>query len=228
MDPAERRAGDRFHDGPYDLADRVEGQRPDDDLVQALRWQHSCAFEPTAGSVIHALRALGGEYGDRLRVEPSHCIPQRSGRDGIEPLHVVDRQDHRRLSCQVAERAQHATAASERVTVGVECARHGFDVLEQVEEPGHPARQLLLCRPRHEDPVAGGPMPLDAVAPQRRLADPRLAADHEEARPVLDTADERLDATQFAGTANERSLDDRAHRHGSTVSDLRVRAARDT
>ena len=129
---------------------------------------------------------------------------------------------------QVAQRAQHTAAASERVTIGVQRARHRFNILEQVNQPGHPARQLLLGRARDEDTVPGRAMSLDAAAPQRRLADPGLAADHEEARPVLDIAHQCLDATQFTGTADERSPDGRAHRHGSTVPDLRVRAPRDS
>ena len=76
VDPAQHRARDRLHDGPHDLADAVEGQRPDDDLVQPFWWQHPCALEPTTGSVLHAVSALGGEHGDRLRVEASHGVPQ--------------------------------------------------------------------------------------------------------------------------------------------------------
>jgi hypothetical protein len=100
----------------------------------------------------------------------------------VEPLQVVDRDDRRPALGLPAQRRQHRAPARERVVLGEQ--RRGIEprVLEQVDECGEAARHLLLGRARAQHREAGAGAQVDRLAPQRRLADPRLAADQQRSR----------------------------------------------
>ncbi len=153
--------------------DGLGAQRADDHLLGAIGWhdvgrrRHRCP--------------IGDDHDDRFGVQPPDRVAQRPGGDGVEPLHVVDGDDDGAVARHPAQRPQDGPAAVEAVDVRFQCAGLGAAALEQIEEARHRPVHLLLGRAGHEDPVScrlqGGHGP----APQSGLADPRFAANDDEA-----------------------------------------------
>jgi hypothetical protein len=136
-------------------------------------------------------------------------------------LEVVDRHDDRRGAAQFAQRAQHGPAAVEHVGLRVERAGRGVDLLEEVEQTRHRPVQLLLRRPRDEDPVPRPPVLFDAPSPQGGFPNARLAVDHDEARARIGRAHQLTDAIDLRIAADQDRLDRRrgAGGHGATVAE---------
>ena len=176
VDPAQHRPRDR-RDGPGQNA--ADGRRPERTEVGALdatRWQR----RQQAQRVIRLDAGPGGgDDTDRRRVQPPQREAKRARGGEVEPLRVVDRDDHGpglRLEPQCV---QHGAPAGERVVVPEQRLRVEVDVLEQVDQPAERERHLLLRRSRHEHMNARGPAAAERGPPQRRLADSRLASDDE-------------------------------------------------
>jgi hypothetical protein len=109
-----------------------------------------------------------------------HGGEEPSARGGeVEPLRVVDRDDHGPGLRLEPQGVQHGAPAGERVVVPEQRLRVEVDVLEQVDQPAERQGHLLLRGPRHEHVKARGPAAAERGSPQRRLADSRLASDDE-------------------------------------------------
>ncbi len=142
------------------------------------------------------------EHADAFALEPADRIAQRRGRGRVEPLHVVDREDHRPLRSDAPQRREHGAAELEGPVRG-RCAGGLLGVLEQIHEAGERQRHLLLDAAREQHLEALLVATVDPVPPQRRLADAGLAREHERTRAAGDGRDERVDATTFCFAADE-------------------------
>ena len=99
--------------------------------------------------------ALGGQQDDRLGAQAAQGVPQRVGGHGVEPLQVVDGDDHGSTPARGAEDGEDGPAPIERVELGGEDVGAPVGVLEEVEEAGQRAVQLLLGGPGGDHVVAG-------------------------------------------------------------------------
>ena len=146
------------------------------------------------------------------RAEPPQSEGEHARRGRVKPLNVVHRYDHRLLQ---AEQLQHvANGDTDRALVdavarcvpsehrNLEGAAPGRgqcrqrlvdDAFEQITEAGVREAALGLDRPCRENPRTALLPLLDAREPQRRLADARLALEHERNRRLRHLLNERLD-----------------------------------
>jgi hypothetical protein len=99
----------------------------------------------------------------------------------VEPLHVVDGDDERVPVRPAAEHVEHEAAPLKPVEIWIE--RRPALVAEQIGERDQRSATVLLARTGDGDLVACGAVAADGGPPQRRLADPRLAADDDEPGP---------------------------------------------
>ena len=139
----------------------------------------------------------------RRRLEPPQCEAERAGRSVVEPLDVVDRDQHRTVCGQQpqdVEDGEPERACVDRALVGaVEEERRPerapprrrqrrlrLDqcVLQQIAEAGVGERALGLDGPCGEHPPSASRRVLERREQQRRLADPSLALDHQRSRPA--------------------------------------------
>ena len=150
--------------------DPPQGHGREGDDVQQL----DVTVQARADPVVRAPRARGGEQRDGLLGEASHGEPQGARGEVVQPRQVVHGDDDRALGGERAQLAQDPPGALEERQVGVQGG--GLRVpVEEVEQPLTRAVPVVLRRPCHQDPRASGPATLDAVGPEGRLADPRLA-----------------------------------------------------
>ena len=104
MNATEERARQR-HIGPgqQQMPYRAEGQRTDRDAANAVGERHPHQIEeqlaPLAGP-------SSNEHGDPLVPKPSDRKAERTGRRGVEPMDVVDRDEHRGVGCELAQARQ--------------------------------------------------------------------------------------------------------------------------
>ena len=165
---------------PDQMVERADAQRADANLVQALV-EGVAELERVAA--VAALR----------REDPDGSVAQASGREGkdplrrgIEPLDVVDREQHLRASGERAqageERSRQGDAIrglargrletdrdGKRPTLRLgELLRHlGKGIIEQVGETAERERDLRFRAPRHEDPAR---RPAEPAPPPRARA----------------------------------------------------------
>ena len=193
---------------------RGEAQRADLEPLHAVR--ALCPLERR-----RAARALREQKADRVVAEASggegDCVRGR----GVEPLHVVDRDEQRTSRGERADGAQEAHAersgrwwvgrglrAQERYLERVQLRRghvrqlFGGDAVEQIGQ----RRERELClgpaRPRgqHAQPPPSGHV--EPGFPERRLADPRPTRQNERARRLVRT-NELVQGTQLRLAADD-------------------------
>ena len=159
-------------------------------------------------------RALGArasrqEKADRLGPKTSHGVREAGRRRVVEPLRVVDRDQHRPLLGKQPEGAQQRDAEDARldrrpllVADGERARqrlplhgrkwgqRHVEHRVEEVANAGERQRRLTLHRLRlqHEDPELLGVV--DGGTPERRLPHAGLSLEHEPDGPAGDARDE--------------------------------------
>ena len=169
----------------------------------------------------------GREEADRLVAQASKRDLQHRGRSRVEPLRVVERDQHRPLLGKYAQDVEHGQP--DRVRIRCHLARlgqHQRDLerapsrgrkrgpcfhqhaAEQIGESGEGKRRLGLDTVADQHPAETLTGILDACLPEDRLPNPRLAGKDESARTILDSREERLDVTEFVVTS-----DDRGRRH---------------
>ena len=145
-----------------------------------------------AGARVPARRARSKP--DGLGAEPPPRERERLRGGGVEPLHVVDRDQHRALGCQPAQQPEQCHAECALVARGGARAleqqrdtqrlglrsRERVDCIverpcEEVAEPGECELCLSFRRPALQHPVGAPLRLLDGCKPERRLADACLA-----------------------------------------------------
>ena len=170
--------------------DRADAERPDG---QSLDHSGKRRLERR-----RRLAAAGEEDPDRLAVEPPQREREHIRRRRIEPLDVVDREQQRAAGGQRDERVVHPDRERARicrdVPLGIEQQRRlerptpwrrehrqhfGGGFPEQVAEPGVRESLLGLGGPRGKHTEPSLARRLRPGQPERRLADARLAFEHE-------------------------------------------------
>ena len=170
-------------------AERPDRQPPDALLLERLfELRRPRAFpEPPREQHEHA-----------VGLDPSQREREHGRRGRVEPLDVVDG-DHERPA--LAQELQHVAHRHGERAVVDDAARPVFEqerllerapprrrqrrkdvcqrALEEIGQPQAGKAALGLGGPRREEQVPALPRVLDAGSPQRRLADPRLALQHE-------------------------------------------------
>ena len=142
-------------------------------------------------------RAHRDDHPDRLGQQPARHERQRLRRGAVEPLGVVDQADQRLLAPDLGQQPEQRQADQEairrraRAQAERGAQRVALGVGQRVEPVEHRRAQLLQRGERQpglglhargaRDAAIG--RPLGHVGQQRRLADPRLAAQHQ--RPAL-------------------------------------------
>ena len=198
--------------------ERPHTQRSHRQQLDALRAQRplhrrrlDAVGEPPGEQQQHGAR---GETAQRER--------ERARRRCVEPLHVVDCQQHR---ASLAEHVQHVAhrdtegAVVDRFVCGFLVQqrnlerpppRHrqqrrdiGEDLLEEVAETDVRETPLGLRGPRREHDQAALARRGHPFEPERRLADPRLAVQHEPGRSVRRPADEGLNGSELPLPADD-------------------------
>ena len=183
----------------FDIGNALRGKRtPQLGEQSALQWS-----------------AASQENADPLGTQPPRRIAERRGGSGVEPLHVVDGHDKRSVLGKSTQRAEngdsHGALVGSRPLVLLEHERTGQCAalrigqrskclvehsVEQVAYSRERQRGLALRRTRLENPKSLLLSLRDARTPDRRLADPRLAFQHERHRPVGDAGNEVTDGTR--------------------------------
>ena len=207
--------------------DRADAERPDGQSLDRS-WKRRLERR-------RRLAAAGEEDPDRLAVEPPQRERERIRRRGIEPLDVVDREQQRAAGGQRDERVVHPDRERARicrdVALGIEQQRRlerptpwrrehrqhfGGGFPEQVAEPGVRESLLGLGRPRGEHSEPSLARRLRPGQPERRLADARLAFEHEGGGTFRGPPDE----VEQGGDLLVSSDDVHPHvGHGDTVHD---------
>ena len=163
-------------------------------------------------------RPHGEQHHDRVGEQPPRGEDQRRGRRPVEPVHVVDEHHYRPLLGQGRQQAERRHADEVRFSrCGRRQPERGLErgalrARETAELAEHRAEQLVqpaegdlhlgldAARAQHR----GGPGHRGRVLEQRRLADPRLAAQHEHpARAVAGLRHEPLDARALGGAPQQ-------------------------
>ena len=175
----------------------------------------------------------GEEDADGLRLEPPDPVREGCGGGVVEPLGIVDRDEHVPLLGHEPQCVHDRDAERPRLErrAGIVPEREGtrergalrggqrreHDVeygVEEVADPRERQRGLALHRLRlqHEDPERFSP--LDGGPPERRLAHPGVAFEHEPHRTVRHLVEEGVDRLQLGFPTDERG-------HDSTILRLR-------
>ncbi len=216
VDAAQQRARER--DADPRAQETVEGpdrERANRETADALR-RYAIETEWSARLSGHA---LGKQERDRLHVNAPERELEQQRRRRVEPLDVIDRDEHRSRARQLAECAEESN--SHRPRLG-RCApnlvekkrsgerpplrrREGTDdlggiALEQIARRRKGERGLGLRRAaRERQPFAL--RQLDPASPQRRLPDPRLP--FEDKNPRCAFAEEPVDDAHLLLTADD-------------------------
>ena len=202
----------------------AEAERPD---LEPHRVERALEHRAPAGAPREQER-------DRLAGQPPGGERERLGRLHVEPRDVVDRDDDRAVGGDGAQQVQQPErdrAWLRRLgrTLGAQQrdlqrrALRGrqrsqlalVDAGAQVTQRGERQPRLGAARPRHEHAHPALARVLDAGLPERRLADPRPAGEHECAGRDLGL-DEAADRLELGVTADDLGV--RA-RHMTTLSD---------
>ena len=105
--------------------------------------------------------------------------------------------------CPEPPRASSATSSARRLGAAQGGQHLVEDVLEEIAEPDVREPALGLGRPRREHAQAPPARSLDAREPERRLADPRLALEHERGRPLVGAVDEGVERGELLVPADD-------------------------
>ena len=164
------------------------------DAVEAVELQPLGAVPPVG------FGSLGGEHPDAA-LESSRGEGDHGLAGGVQPLHVVERDDHRRVRRESVERGQECRGddafvgnrpgavtlqqhAVERhsLKVGQSVEDLGGDALEKVGQHRVGQAGLGLPGPRRQDVEAALPGLLQGAQPERGLADTRFTFDDQRRR----------------------------------------------
>jgi hypothetical protein len=171
-------------------------------------------------------RELREQEADGLGVDAAGREREHLARRRVEPLEVVDRDDHRR---RAGERAQQVEQPErDRVRLGRRTGGHGpqqrdlerqplrrrqcgerllLDPVDQVDERGEGELRLRAARTGREYPAPTCPRGRDRRLPQRRLADAGVALENEDGGAAAGSGDEPLDRGELGDPADhERSI----------------------
>jgi hypothetical protein len=205
-----------------DPPERAEADGPQADRLQPLRRQ---AREQRRWRVA-AVGPARQEDRERLVAQAPQDVRERRRRGRVQPLDVVDRQQHRAARRELPQRAQQRHA--ERAVVGRAArgllaqqrdrerppARRGQlvgdlveRVVEQVAQRRERQPRLGAGRRRREHAVAAGGRLRDAGAPQRRLADPGLALERDDAPRRPGRGQQRPDHLELVVPADQLRRD---------------------
>ena len=229
---AQRRVGDAAHERPrhaepeplrQQATRRVEIERAD---LDALASEHALERRPAAGPP-------GQEERDPLLGEPRPGEGQRLGGGRVEPLQVVDRHQQRaRQPAQLVEHPERDRLALRR-PVGRRRSqqRHleggplrprqagELDAVEEVDQARERVARLGAARPRRHHTHPERARRVDPRLPQRGLADPGHAREHQ--RPPR-RAEELPEPRELRLACHQRA----EHQRSFAVRDHRMREGR--
>ena len=214
---AERRVGDPPHERPRNAEPQplgqqaarvVEPERPDLEALERPAFEHAFERRAPPGPPCEQER-------DAVVREPRRGERQRLGRGGVEPLEVVDRHHQRGEPAQLVEHAERDRLPGSLAGRGAQQRRlqrrplrtrqaGHVDAVEEVDQPRERVARLGPARPRrhHAEPERAGFA--DPRLPQRGLADPGAAGEHERPRgpgeELSEPSELRLTADQGQGS----------------------------
>ena len=181
----------------------------------------------------HAARAAGEQEADRHAVEPPRGEAQGLGGRRVQPLQVVDRDQHRpgcRQRPQPVEHAERDRARLRGVGRGLATQQRDLerlrlrrgqpgervraDAVEEVDQRGERQPRLGVAGPRGEDLVPARPRAGDPGLPQGRLADAGRPGDQQ--RPPV-AGEERVERRELRLAGDDAGC--RAVVHAATLSD---------
>ena len=176
-----------------------------------------------------------GEQRDRLGLQAPRHEGQDVGGGGVEPVRVLDGEQHRGVGGGVADQLQRGERDAEEVwrrgAAHPEGGLHRFAVRggQRVEVVEDRQQQLVQARERQvrlglhaggaEHPHAAAGRAARRLPEQRRLPDPRLAADEQRAAPLPHPVEQARDRVQLAVAAE----DQRGSEHRATISNAITR-----
>jgi len=184
---------DASHLRLHDRVKRREAHRPEAHFDPAVG--RDGVGEDSRTKIVHPHRR---QHADRRILEAPQCVLEHRARQRVEPLGIVDRQQHRRRAGEVAQKRERGSRDS--ALVGRRFAggatqqgyldREALDfreplesfLLEGREEVGQTEvgeARLGAARTRREDDASPCLCECEAMAPDRGLSDPRDAADDE-------------------------------------------------
>ncbi len=221
-DPAERPPGERASQPNLDdLVQRGRAERPQHDTRHLTVGQRLLDLQP---GLAVGPDALAGEQANRQPPEPARCEREHPRGRAVEPVQVIDRDQHGRSPCQLRQnadrRGSHGPLIEARTTrilaqqghrerASLRLGQAAQDIighrLEQISERCEREPRLRgdgPCRKDHHGALAGS---LADLQPQRRLADPRLAREYESGRAALHRRHECRGGLQLPVAADDLS-----------------------
>jgi hypothetical protein len=166
------------------------------------------------------------EEGHRVAAEPAERERERGGRRRVEPLGVVDGEHHRSLLGKHAQRAEERRRDGacvgrlsprrapeerhrERVALWPRERRQQLveGVAEEIGDRREGERHLGLRGTRDQHACPRGGSGVEPGLPDRRLADPRLALDEQDAWPGVETADQVCQLRELVIPADDHGRD---------------------
>jgi len=199
VDPEQRGAGDGSYERAQNGPQRPRIERAELERLVAIRRHRAGCVEQVDS---HRRQSQGAENADSLRGQSPERKSQSMGRCRVDPLEIVDCDD-RRFTLGLAPQGREDGFTPSDGTLLVLDGDVELDSLEQIDECPEDERHLLLGRPGLEHPKPGPPASLDPCPPERRLADPWLADDHEHPGTALDRTDESVDPGQLRVPADD-------------------------
>ncbi len=231
LEREKRVAARRLVDAQEREARKREAEPAADELVEPRGAEGSDreTFDPVAerqGELVRlgvlARQSYGGQNADRLLVQAPAGEREHAGGGLVEPLDVVDGDEHRaggREDAKAAEeggrdrpvvrwgpaRLRQQQRNLERLPLGrwqLRERRSGH-LAEQISEPGEPELRLGLSRAGREHRDASQVRTLDPLPPEASLADPRLTLQEEPAGSSFETREEPVQARELRLPADE-------------------------
>ncbi len=198
---------------------RPQAERTDPQPLEAI-----VGHEVDAGRLAVRDDATGEKQSHVLRVQPANGERQRVGGRAVEPLDVVDGDDHFALPCEGSERAERRNPRRQRprrLTLRVlqqqrnleraaprrrqQREQVGEHALEQVTEAGVREAALCLRGTGGEHTYATSRRGVDACEPERRLADPRRALDEKRSQTCARRGEELVERGELFVPPDDRS-----------------------
>ena len=208
----------RAEPGSDDVMDARKRKRPRLEPQHAIFGQGTCH---TQGKLLASPRPTRQQQSQPGR-QSTRRERQRLARGRVEPLHIVDRNEHRPLLRKSRENRKEAARRRPRqgsfIRVGAQERRRERALLHirkliahLVERRSHKIRQrgvgerrLRLCGPCLQDAERVRLCGCDRLHPQGCLADPGLALDDQRRRSPRNTREETSDLTELMLTTNDQ------------------------
>jgi hypothetical protein len=177
-------------------------------------------------------KAVRGEDGNRLVTEPPECELERARRWGVDPLEVIERNDHGPQRSERSQRAEHRDPDGVSVRgVSIRLGEKERDLqraplgwwkrrkdaaeilVQQVTEHREGERGLRLAGSSLQEAEARALRRLDPTPPQGRLPDPGITLEQERAGEGVRRLEELTDGDELLFPADrirggEGALDD--------------------